>query len=173
MEVTTPSHASWVFDRDSAAAPPDPTGWKPVQLVPENARAGRGGLPVAVRPSENQAIWVEIYIDRTRHPGRYRGNLEVQADRVRRVVPIELEVFDFALPDENSMHAMLYYSAISRSCITDATSTPPTIVLPTAIASSSCRPTTSRRCRPSWVGFPGQTSRATAATTDPEPEWET
>ena len=111
MEVTTPSHASWVFDRDSAAAPPDPTGWKPVQLVPENARAGRGGLPVAVRPSENQAIWIEIYIDRSRHAGRYRGSLEVQADRVRRLVPIELEVFDFALPDENSMHAMLYYSS--------------------------------------------------------------
>ena len=27
MEVTTPSHASWVFNRDSPAAPPDPTGW--------------------------------------------------------------------------------------------------------------------------------------------------
>jgi hypothetical protein len=111
MEVTTPSNASWVYDRTSAAAPQDPTGWKPVQLVPENAHAGRGGLPVIVRPSENQAIWVEIYIDRSRHAGRYRGSLEVQADHVRRVVPIELEVFDFALPDENSMHAMLYYSS--------------------------------------------------------------
>src|SRR6478672_9128644 len=53
MNVTTPSHASWVFDRDSPAAPPDPTGWKPVQLVPENARAGRGGLPIAVSPNQN------------------------------------------------------------------------------------------------------------------------
>ena len=26
-------------------------------------------------------------------------------------VPIELEVFDFTLPDENSMHAMLFYSS--------------------------------------------------------------
>ncbi len=49
MLVTTPSHASWVYDRGSPASPPDPTGWKPVQLVPENARRGRGGLPVAVR----------------------------------------------------------------------------------------------------------------------------
>ena len=24
--------------------PKDPTGWKPVQLVPENARAGLGGF---------------------------------------------------------------------------------------------------------------------------------
>ena len=111
MLVTTPSHASWVYDRGSPAAPPDPTGWKPVQLVPENARRGRGGLPVAVRPGENQAIWIEVYIDRDRTPGLYRGAIEIRAGRVRRVVPIALDVFNFTLPDENSMHAMLFYSS--------------------------------------------------------------
>jgi hypothetical protein len=111
MLVTTPSHASWVYARGSAAAPPDPTGWKPVQLVPEHARRGRGGLPVAIRPDENQAIWIEIYIDRARAAGVYRGTIEIRADAVRRVVPIELEVFDFTLPDDNSMHAMLFYSS--------------------------------------------------------------
>jgi hypothetical protein len=109
--VTTPSHASWVYDRDSPAAPRDPTGWKPVQLVPENARRGRGGFPVAVRPGDNQAIWIEVYVDRTRTPGVYRGTIEVRADGARRLVPIELEVFGFTLPDENSMHAMLFYSS--------------------------------------------------------------
>lgn len=111
MNVTTPSHASWVYDRDSAAAPPGPTGWKPVQLVPENARAGRGGLPLAVSPNQNQAIWIDIYIERARKPGVYKGNIEVRANGSRRSVPIELEVFDFTLPDENSMNAMLYYSS--------------------------------------------------------------
>jgi hypothetical protein len=111
MLVTSPSHASWVYRRGTPADPPDPTGWKPVQLVPENARAGRGGLPVSVRPNENQAIWIDIYIDRHRKPGRYRGSIEVDADGTRREVPVELEVFDFALPDENSMHAMFYYSS--------------------------------------------------------------
>ena len=111
MEVTSPSNASWVYNRDSPAAPPDPTGWKPVQLVPENARAGRGGLPIAVQPSQNQAIWIEVYIDRSRQPGRYRGSIEIRADGARRTVPIELEVFGFTLPDENSMHAMLFYSS--------------------------------------------------------------
>jgi hypothetical protein len=111
MEVTSPSHASWVYTRDSPAAPPDPTGWKPVQLVPENARAGRGALPIAVQPSQNQAIWIEVYIDRTRQPGRYRGSIEIRADATRRVVPVELDVFNFTLPDENSMHAMLFYSS--------------------------------------------------------------
>ena len=111
MEVTSPSNASWVYDPHGPAAPADPIGWKPVQLVPENARAGRGGLPISVHPGENQAIWIEIYIDRARQPGFYKGNLEILADRVRRLVPIEFEVFDFILPDENSMHAMLYYSS--------------------------------------------------------------
>ena len=111
MLVKTPSHASWVFRRGTPAAPPDPVGWKPVQLVPENARPGTGGLPVMVRPEENQAIWIEVYIDRTRAAGIYRGTIEVRADAVERRVPVELEVFDFSLPDENSMHAMLYYSS--------------------------------------------------------------
>src|SRR5215510_14338531 len=110
MNVTAPSHASWVFDRNSPAAPPDPTGWKPVQLVPENAKAGRGGLPIAVSPNQNQAIWIDVYVDRGRAPGLYKGNLELRADGARRTIPVELEVFDFTLPDENSMNAMLYYS---------------------------------------------------------------
>jgi hypothetical protein len=111
MLVTTPSHASWVFRRGTPAAPPDPTGWKPVQLVPENARAGKGGLPVSIRPNETQAIWIEVYVDRARTAGVYKGTIELRADGARREVPIELEVFDFTLPDENSMHAMLYYSS--------------------------------------------------------------
>ena len=111
MFVATPSHASWVFTRDSPAAPPDPTGWKPAQLVPENARRGKGGFPVSIGPDENQAIWIEVYVDRARAAGVYKGTLEIRADGARRQVPIELEVFDFTLPDENSMHAMLYYSS--------------------------------------------------------------
>jgi hypothetical protein len=111
MLVTTPSHASWVFTRGSAAAPADSTGWKPVQLVPENARAGSGGLPLEIRPNENQAIWIEVYVDRDKAAGIYKGTVEIVADGGRRQVPIELEVFDFTLPDENSMQAMLYYSS--------------------------------------------------------------
>ena len=111
MLVTTSSHASWVYRRGTPAEPPDPTGWKPVQLVPENARKGRGGFPVSIRPNENQSIWIDIYIDRNRKPGRYRGSVSIHADGVRRTLPVELEVLDFVLPDENRMHAMLYYTS--------------------------------------------------------------
>ncbi len=111
MHVTSSSHASWVYRRGSPAAPANPTGWKPVQLVPENARAGRGGFPLSVEANQTQAIWVEVYIDRVKKPGRYRGTIEIRADAGRRTLPIELEVYEFVLPDENSMHAMLYYSS--------------------------------------------------------------
>jgi hypothetical protein len=111
MLVKMPSNASWIYERGSPAAPADPTGWKPVQLVPENAHRQRGGLPVAVPPDNNQSIWIDIYIDRARQPGLYRGTIEVDADGKRRSLPVELEVFGFALPDENSMHAMLYYES--------------------------------------------------------------
>ena len=109
MHVAMPSHASWVYARDSAAAPAHPTGWKPVQLVPENA--SRGGLPIAVEADRTQAIWLEIYTGRDRAAGLYTGSIEVTADGVRQDVPIELELFDFAIPDRNSMHAMLYFES--------------------------------------------------------------
>ena len=111
MLVSSPSHASWVYNWQSPAAPADPTGWKPVQLVPENARAGKGGLPISVHPRQNQAIWIEVYITRARTPGIYRGMIDVGAGGERRSIPIELEVFGFTLPDENSMHAMLFYTS--------------------------------------------------------------
>ena len=112
MLVTTSSHASWVFRRGSPAAPADPTGWKPVQLVPENARAGRGGLPV-VDPAEREPGHLDRDLRRSGPARRVatRGTIELRVDGARRTVPIELEVYDFVLPDENSMHAMLYYSS--------------------------------------------------------------
>ena len=111
MLVSDASNAPWVFERGSPAAPSDPTGWKPVQLVPENARRGRGGMPVSIKKNENQAVWIEIYVETARAPGIYRGTISVQTDHTRRSLPVELQVFDFALPDENSMHAMLFYTS--------------------------------------------------------------
>ena len=109
MNVTAPTRADWVWRPDSPAAPADTRGWKPVQLVPENARAGRGGFPLRVAPDRTQAVWVEVYAARDLPAGVYDGRVEVRADGRRQTVPVELELFDFTLPDENSMHAMVYY----------------------------------------------------------------
>src|ERR1044071_7113264 len=79
MNVEVPSHAEWVYKVDSPAAPKDPTGWKPVQLVPENARAGVGGFPLRVAANQNQSVWIEIYTDRNLPAGIYSGTITVDA----------------------------------------------------------------------------------------------
>ena len=112
MNVEIASHASWVFKPGSPAAPKDPTGWKPVQLVPENAKVGRGGFPLQVAPSQNQAVWIEIYTNKNLPAGIYRGQIEVDADGQKQTIPIELALFDFTLPDRNSMDATVYYESL-------------------------------------------------------------
>jgi hypothetical protein len=111
MNVTAPSRAEWVYAPGSPAAPSDPTGWKPVQLVPENARDGRGGFPLRVAAGQNQAVWIEIYAARDLPAGVYDGRVEVKTDGRTTSLPVELELFDFTLPDENSMHAMVYHES--------------------------------------------------------------
>ena len=83
-----------------------------MQLVPENAKGGRGGFPLQVAPSQNQAVWIEIYTNRTLPAGIYRGQINVNADGQKQTIPIELELFDFTLPDQNSMDAMVYYESL-------------------------------------------------------------
>jgi len=111
MNVVKATRADWVFRPESPAAPKDPTGWKTVQLVPENAKPGKGGFPLKVTPRQNQAVWIEVYTSRDLPAGVYEGRVEVNADGWKKAIPVELEVFDFMLPDENSMHAMIYYES--------------------------------------------------------------
>lgn len=109
MHVSAPTEARWIYRQGTPSAPKNPTGWKPVQLVPEDARPGKGGFPLKVEPSQNQAVWIEVYTSRKMPAGIYQGNVRVEADGELRDVPIELELFDFTLADENSMSAMIYY----------------------------------------------------------------
>jgi hypothetical protein len=109
LNVTQATQADWAWAPGSPAAPRDPLGWKPVVLVPENARAGRGGLPLSVPPLANQALWIDVFTGRDRPAGLYRGTLTVTADGVERPMPVELQLLDFALPDANSLRAMVYY----------------------------------------------------------------
>src|ERR1700730_17203687 len=112
MHVSAPTEARWIYKQGTPSASKNPTGWKPVQLVPENAKPGKGGFPLKVEPSQNQAIWIEVYTERNLPAGIYQGNVRVEADGELRDVPVELELFDFTLADENSMTAMVYYEGL-------------------------------------------------------------
>jgi hypothetical protein len=112
MYVSAPTAAGWIYKVNTPSAPKNPTGWKPVQLVPENARPGKGGFPLEVKPAQNQAIWIEVYLERNLPAGIYEGDVRVRADGEVRQVPLQLELFDFTLPDEKSMQAMVYYESL-------------------------------------------------------------
>jgi Domain of unknown function (DUF4091) len=109
LEVTKETKAEWAWKPGSQAAPRDPLGWKPVVLVPENARAGKGGFPLRVAGGQSQAIWIEVYVRRDLAPGTYRGEIAVTAGGKTTSLPVALEVLGFTLPDENSLRAMVYY----------------------------------------------------------------
>lgn len=103
MEVKEPSQAPWIY---TDSAPRDPTGVIPVQLVPENAR---GVSPVKVKKGKNQSLWFDIYVSESLSSGLYMGNVKVQYHGATREIPVELQVFDFTIPHENSLDAMVYY----------------------------------------------------------------
>jgi hypothetical protein len=109
MNVTSETHATWVWEPGSPAAPAKTVGWQPVQLVPENARAGRGGFPLKVAAGAAQAVWIEVYTGRGRPAGLYEGTITLRADGAVREVPVSLELLDLDLPDEGSMDAMVFY----------------------------------------------------------------
>ena len=111
MSVSRASRATWVFGPDSPTAPKDLLGWIPVQLVPENARRERGGFPVRVEANKNQAFWFDVYVPRSAAPGLYDGGVRIAARGGARTIPIELEVVDVQIADENTLPAMVYYQA--------------------------------------------------------------
>ena len=114
LHVTTPSYNDpeeggfyW-----TAAANPRLTGWIPDALIPFSAAPGRGGAPFDIAPNTNQGIWADIYVPRTDCPaGLYTGRIVVTGEGQQVAdIPLELEVLDFALPDENHYRSMIYYS---------------------------------------------------------------
>ena len=107
MNVVEPTTARWIYREGERDAPGDRIGWKPVQLVPENA--SQDGFPLTVASGQLQAIWIETYLGRDLTAGMYHGDVIVSVDGVATNIPVELEVFDFSLPEVNSLPTMVYY----------------------------------------------------------------
>jgi hypothetical protein len=109
--VTAPTTADWIVPASGPARPTDMTGWKPVQLVPENATVGKGGFPVQVAASQNQAFWFEIYTGWGHPAGHYQGIVEIRDGQSSVFLPVDLELLDFTLPNRNSLQAMIYFES--------------------------------------------------------------
>ena len=135
------AHARGLEGREPGRAR-DTTGWKPVQLVPENARAGRGGFPLSVEATGGPGASGSRSTSPRSSRRRYEATTVTADGTARRRSPSSCEVFDFTLPDANSLHVMVYYEPISPSFTRAATSTPRITASRTATASSSSTPTT-------------------------------
>ncbi len=110
MNVTAESHAEWAWKPGSPAAPRDTTGWKPVQLVPENARAGPRRLPARRGPRPRTvALDRDLRRAASLPPGLYRGTLTVTADGKAAPLPVELRRLRLHAAGREQPAAMVYY----------------------------------------------------------------
>ncbi len=112
FDISTPS---WNSDCGglgwSGEAKPGITGKIPDALVPFAAKQGKGGAPFDIGASLNQGVWVDIYVPRTASAGIYTGTIAVTVGgTAAATIPLELEVLDFTLPDENHYKTMVFYS---------------------------------------------------------------
>ncbi|MGD8732802.1 MAG: DUF4091 domain-containing protein [Anaerolineales bacterium] len=68
--------------------------------------------PFDVAAGSNQSVWSDIYIPKSVPAGRYMGEVSILEDGyLVWEIPIELQVYDFELPDLPRARTMLYISA--------------------------------------------------------------
>ena len=111
----TGSYMYW----SSAAAPRNrgmTVGWMPDALIPFSANPGsplvpgEGGAPFDIAASVNQGVWVDTYVHKGLPAGIYTGTITVTVGGATvQTIPVNLEVMDFTLPDENHYKSMVFY----------------------------------------------------------------
>lgn len=63
--------------------------------------------PVDLAAGKNQPFWVRVYVPKDAAAGVYSGEIELKAAGWEGAVPLEVEVFDFTLPDRMTCQAAL------------------------------------------------------------------
>ena len=64
----------------------------------------KGGVTVAA--GENQPLWVRVKAPANTPPGLYRGQITVNAEGFTAMVPLEVEVYGFSLPDTTTCRGL-------------------------------------------------------------------
>src|SRR3990172_1775068 len=77
--------------------PTDPTGvrdWWPDALPPLDE-------PIDAPAGENQPLWILVHVPKEAAAGDYRGQIRLEGEGFSAAAPLELHVWDFALPGRN------------------------------------------------------------------------
>jgi hypothetical protein len=66
--------------------------------------------PVDVAAGQNQPVWLSVDVPADAPSGVYRGSLLLSAEGFTANVPVELEVWDFSLPEQNHLETAFGFS---------------------------------------------------------------
>ncbi len=90
------------------------TGEWPDPLVPRVDHYNherRNAFPFKILKHRSQPIWIEVYVPPAATPGTYQGNVQVLASgRTVLTIPVQLEVWNFALPSTSSLITTFAFS---------------------------------------------------------------
>ncbi len=85
----------------------------PEMLIPFEAKWG--GAPFSIFPGQTQSVWVDTYIPKDAEAGLYKGTADVLVGgEVVKSLPVELTVHDFALPNEPSVHSLMWGLSLAK-----------------------------------------------------------
>lgn len=74
------------------------SGWWPDPLPPHRK-------PINLKAGQNQPFWITLHVPKTTRAGFYRGNVTMSGSGWKRVVPLRLQVWNFALSDETHVQS--------------------------------------------------------------------
>jgi hypothetical protein len=94
MNIEHPSSADGSAGRFPDALVPD---------IDEVVGEKRNAFPFDVPVGESRAIWVDFHVPADAAPGAYRGTVTVHSAEGDTPVPVQLTVWDFALPSTSSL----------------------------------------------------------------------
>jgi hypothetical protein len=99
-------------------------GWYPDALMPKRRSTLSSGFPFSIPDlynnipdQKNHAVWIDILIPEGRAeapPGRYTGTVEVTWKGGRDSVTVALEVWDFALPQQNHLKGDIWNGSMKE-----------------------------------------------------------
>lgn len=135
LHVKNPTQPNWFYGSEKSA-PENMTGWIPDALIPSDALIGKGGFPLTIPPTEeqiyrhqnivdiipravslNQGFWVDLYLPRDlKYPaGIYESEIRIYAEgKIFSKIPVQIEIIDAFLPDENHSNVWVYSSGINE-----------------------------------------------------------